>query len=381
MPSSLTVALERYSSLPQIDIDTLTGPPASLLDALRLVPDPRSKRGIRYPFSWLLAVCICAALSGDSSLRRIAECATRLALGVRNSAPAATTIQRLLQHVDPDALDQALAAWAATRATGEVIAIDGKELRSAKRGGHDRVHLMAALDHDTGAVLAQIDVHAKTNEIPRLPALLEELNAHRSLKGRIFTIDALHTQTKTAQLICDTHQAHYLMTIKGNQPGLHSQAESHPWDQIPVCDTQEDTSHGRKVRRELKIITPTGVLASTWPGAKQIGQLTRTAVRAKGKEPSVEVVYLITSLTAHQGPATRINDIIRGHWAIEALHYVRDVTFGEDGNGIRIGNTPRILASFTNAAITALRLAGKTNIAEATRANHADPELIHNYLK
>ncbi|MFI8414588.1 ISAs1 family transposase [Paeniglutamicibacter gangotriensis] len=215
-----------------------------------------------------MAVCICAALSGDSSLRRIAECATRLALGARKSAPAATTIQRLLQRVDPDALDQALAAWAATRATGKVIAIDGKELRSAKRGGHDRVHLMSALDHDTGAALAQIDVHAKTNEIPRLPVLLEELDGHRSLKGRIFTIDALHTQTKSAQLICDTYQAHYLMTIKGNQPGLYSQAESHPWDQVPVCDVQEDTSHGRMVRRELKIVTPTGALASTWPGAK-----------------------------------------------------------------------------------------------------------------
>lgn len=381
MPSSLIVALERHSNLPQVDIDALTGPPASLLDALRLVPDPRARRGIRYPFSWLLAVCICAALSGDSSLRRIAECATRLARGARDNAPAATTIQRLLQRVDPEALDEALAAWAATRATGTVIAIDGKELRSAKRGGHDRVHLMAALDHDTGAVLAQIDVHAKTNEIPRLPVLLEELEGHRSLKGRIFTIDALHTQTKTAHLICGTYRAHYLMTIKGNQPGLYAQAESHPWEQIPVCDVQEDTSHGRIVRRELKIVTPTGVLASSWPGAKQIGQLTRTAIRAKGKEPTIEVVYLITSLNAHQGPATRINEIARGHWAIEALHHVRDVTFGEDGNGIRIGNTPRIIASFTNAAITALRLAGKTNIAEATRANHADPELIQGYLK
>ncbi|MFI8414587.1 hypothetical protein ACIGB6_19250 [Paeniglutamicibacter gangotriensis] len=51
MPSSLIVALERHSNLPQIDINALTGPPASLLDALRLVPDPRFKRGIRYPFS------------------------------------------------------------------------------------------------------------------------------------------------------------------------------------------------------------------------------------------------------------------------------------------------------------------------------------------
>jgi predicted transposase YbfD/YdcC len=260
MPSSLIAVLERHSNLPRIDINALTGPPASLLDALRLVPDPRSRRGIRYPFSWLLAVCICAALSGDSSLQRIAECTKRLARGARANAPAATTIQRLLQHVDPDMLDQALAAWAATRATGAVIAIDGKELRSAKRGGHDRVHLLAALDHDTGTVLGQVNVLAKTNEITQLPILLEQLEEHRPLKGRIVTVDALHTQTKTATLSCGTYQAHYVMTIKGNQPGLYTQAESHPWDQVSVGDLQEDTSHGRIVRRELKIITPTGVL-------------------------------------------------------------------------------------------------------------------------
>lgn len=382
MPSSLIQVLRRHSDAGHIDINDLAGPPASLLEALRCVPDPRSKRGTRYPFAWLLAACFCAVAAGDASLRRMAECTKRLAIGGAGGAPAATTIARLFQRVDPDALDTALAAWAAARVTADVIAIDGKELRSAKRDGHDRVHLMAATDHETGAVLGQIDVHAKTNEIPRLAALLEELDGHRPLAGRILTIDALHTQRRTAQLICETYKAHYLMTIKGNQPGLYEQAEALPWDRVPVCDTQDDTSRGRHVIRQLQILTPTGVLAFNWPGAKQIAKLTRTAARTRGAEPTTEVVYLVTSLTAHQAPAARVNDIVRGHWGIEnKLHYVRDVAFGEDTNGIRLGNTPRIVASLANAVITAFRLLGKTNITETTRANHADHDLILDYLK
>lgn len=263
-----------------------------------------------------------------------------------------------------------------------MIAIDGKELRSAKRGGRDRVHLLAATEHISGTVLGQINVSAKTNEITQLPRLLEQLDQQCSLQDTTLTIDALHTQRNTARLITETYRGHYVMTVKENQPTLYSQAQAHPWDLVPACDIQEDTSRGRAVTRELKIITPTGVLASTWPGAQQIGRLTRTSKRSKNKDSTVEVVYIITSHGAHQAPARRVNDIIRGHWGIEnKLHYVRDVTFGEDGNQIRIGNTPRIIASLTNAAITALRLKGKTNIAEATRDNHADNTLILNYLK
>lgn len=230
MPSSLIGAIERHSHLPPIGINALSGPLVSLLDVLRQVPDPRSRRGICYFFSWLLAVCTCAALSVYSSLRRIAECAKRLASDARTNAPAATTIQRLLQRLGSDISDQALAAWAATRATGKVIAIDGKELRCAKCDGHDMVHLLAATDHTTGTVLGQVNVLARTNEITQLPLLLEHFNDHRSLKGRIVTVDALHIQTKTAQLICGTFQTHYVMTIKGNPPGLYSQAQGHPWD-------------------------------------------------------------------------------------------------------------------------------------------------------
>ncbi len=63
------------------------------------------------------------------------------------------------------------------------LAADGKTVRGAKDADGTQVHLLAAMTHDTGLVLAQTDVAAKTNEIPMLPALLDGLD----LTGVILT--------------------------------------------------------------------------------------------------------------------------------------------------------------------------------------------------
>jgi hypothetical protein len=54
------------------------------------------------------------------------------------------------------------------------------------------------------------------------------------------------------------------------------------------------------------------------------------------------------------------------------IHYVRDVTYSEDASQVRTGNAPRIMASFRNLAIGALRRAGYTNIAAALRKTGRD---------
>jgi hypothetical protein len=41
-------------------------------------------------------------------------------------------------------------------------------------------------------------------------------------------------------------------------------------------------------------------------------------------------VYAITSLPFAQARPPRLADLLRGHWAIEALHHIRDVTYDED---------------------------------------------------
>ena len=91
----------------------------------------------------------------------------------------------------------------------------------------------------------------------------------------------------------------------------------------------------------------------------------------KGKE-SVETACAATSLSRERGSAERLLTIAREHRGIEnRLHWVRDVTMGEDANRTRVGSGPQVLAAFRNLAVTKLRLDGATNIAASLRRNAA----------
>lgn len=83
---------------------------------------------------------------------------------------------------------------------------------------------------------------------------------------------------------------------------------------------------------------------------------------------SSETVYYLTSVPAALAGPVELDRLVRGHWGIEnRVHYVRDVTFDEDRSQAFTGNGPRNLATCRNLAISALRLAGHTNIARALR--------------
>ncbi len=72
---------------------------------------------------------------------------------------------------------------------------------------------------------------------------------------------------------------------------------------------------------------------------------------------------------------TRFNTLVRGHWTIEnRVHYVRDVTMGEDASHVRAGNLPQVMVAFRNAAIAVLRREGYANIAAARRYLAANPK-------
>jgi hypothetical protein len=84
-------------------------------------------------------------------------------------------------------------------------------------------------------------------------------------------------------------------------------------------------------------------------------------------------VYAITSLGFAQASPARLADLLRGHWAIEALHHLRDVTFAEDASQIRTGAGPSVMATLRNLAIGALCRAGPVNVAAALRRHARDP--------
>ena len=250
-----------------------------LLAVLARVADPRHRRGVRHRLTGILGLAVCAVVAGARSFAVIAEWAanadtqTLRVLGITGRVPSESTFRRTLQRLDADAFDDLAGAWA-QQATmpgpkeRRIVAVDGKTLRGSAGGGDPGDHLLAALDHAHGAVLAQVEVGAKTNEIPMFAVLLDRIG----ITGAVITADAMHAQRGHATYLAG-RGAHYLFTVKRNQPGLHAQLASLPWRQVPVADDTRERGHGRDERRILKI---TAVAAGlVFPHAAQAIQIVR----------------------------------------------------------------------------------------------------------
>jgi predicted transposase YbfD/YdcC len=348
--------------------------PGDLLEALGQVPDPRDPRGRAYRLVPMLATAVCAVLAGARSYAAIAEWAAdapprlRARLGLGRTVPDLVTIWRVLTAVDPAALDRALGAWVSAQLAARrpdervVLAVDGKTVRGARTSEGTAPHLLACLDHATGVVLAQAAVDGKTNEITMFTALLDQAG---DLAGVLVTADALHAQREHATWLYE-HGAHYLVTVKRNQPGLLRQLRSLPWKDVPAGHVQDSLGHGRIEKRIVKTVTVAAGLA--FPHAAQAIQITRKTRRPGSRKWRTETSYAITSLPAAQARPDQLAKWIRGHWKIEnQLHWVRDVTFGEDASTARTGTGPHVMATLRNLVISILRLAGHVSIAAALR--------------
>jgi hypothetical protein len=114
-------------------------------------------------------------------------------------------------------------------------------------------------------------------------------------------------------------------------------------------------------------------LHQKWPGLRQGFELVRERT-AKG-QTTVEVAYGITSLRPEQADARRLLELVREHWRIEnCLHYVRDVTLGEDACRVRKGSAPQVLAALRNAVVHLLAGVPAESRAAAIERLNARPE-------
>ncbi|MEV6913323.1 ISAs1 family transposase [Amycolatopsis sp. NPDC051071] len=360
-----------------------------LADHLALVPDPRQRRGVRHRLGSVLLIAAAAVCAGARSFAAIGEWAAdapqqvlaRLAArrdpgGGRYMPPGESTVRRVLQRVDAEAVDAAICAWlqerlarmpAATDGSAEAIAVDGKTLRGTRCGDNARgVHLFSALTHRHGTVLAQAPVAAKTSEVFWFAPLLDRID----LTGMVVTADALHTVAGSADYLVAERNADYVFVVKRNRHHLHARLTTLPWTDTPGHVTL-DTGHGRRERRTIRVLpAPEDV---TFPHAAQVFLLERHVTYTATGNTHHETVLGITSLTADRAGPDRIADLARGHWCIEnRLHWVRDVTYGEDASHIRTGNAPRVMAGLRNLAISQLRLTGHPNIAAGLRHNARD---------
>ena len=224
--------------------------------------------------------------------------------------------------------------------------------------------------HGQGLTIAQQKVESKTNEIPALRTLLEPLN----IKGKIVTVDALHTQRKTAKYLVEEKEAHYLFTVKKNQPTLHADIALLQMEKEKPHYETTDKGHGRVESRKLWVSTKLNNYLD-FPYVGQVFCIERKVFDCKKQKQREEIVYGITDLTPEQASPERLLQFNRRHWEIEnRSHYVRDVTFDEDRSQVRTRNGPQVMASLRNFAIGTLRIVKNAkNIASALRDMAANP--------
>jgi predicted transposase YbfD/YdcC len=378
--SPLVVTISR-AAVPAEELSTAQS--IRLLQALSTVPDPRRRRGRRYSLQSILLIAVSAVLAGARSYAAVADWAVlaRPAVGVCGRPPSGATIRRVLLAVDPVAVQAALTAWAlacrdAAAATAgpallprnqrrQVLAVDGKNLRGARQRNGQQTKLLAVIDHAHRLVLTQTEV-VDGNEIA---AFVTALNTLPQLRGCLITADALHTQRSHAQYLIG-RGAHYLFTVKDNQPTLHRALAALPWRAAPRDpDPGSPRGHGRVEFRTATVIDLEGTEAGTlFPGAARAMKIVRRRTDTATGVTSTETVYAITSLGHRYADAVLLAIWLRGHWQIEnTLHWVRDVTFGEDRSSVRTGAGPQVMAALRNTAINVSRLAGHSNIAAAQR--------------
>jgi hypothetical protein len=209
-----------------------------LMGLLKTVVDPRKPRGVRHPVVTIVAIAVCAALSGARSFCAIAEWAQGLSrealrqLGSkRRTPPSEPTIRRVLQRLNADQVDAEIGGWLASHNlfSGRAVAVDGKTLRRAHDTGQPAPHLLSAILHQEAVVVGQVAVEEKTNEIPKLPELLDPL----PLEGAVVTADALHTQQETARYLVETKHADYVFLVKDNQATLRKDIADLEWKAFP----------------------------------------------------------------------------------------------------------------------------------------------------
>lgn len=330
------------------------------------LPDPRRDTANKlHALTDVLVIATCAVVGGAESWDAIAHFARckegffRRFLPLDNGIPGSDTFERVFAKLDPEAFAAAFGRWtaAALADVGMVpIAIDGKSVRgSAKATNTGCLHLVSAWATEARLTLGQVSVPEGSNEIAAIPELLAVLE----LNGAVVTLDAAGCQTAIARQIRD-RGGDYLLAVKGNQPALHAAVEA-VFDRACAADfvgvahdghAEVGDGHGRHEERYVTVVMDPEGLPDEWPDVAAVVQVNRE--RTCGGKATRTTHYYVTS---HRGTAAVLAGLVRGHWGIEAMHWVLDVVYGEDDHRTRSGHAGANLAMVRKVAISLTRRA------------------------
>jgi predicted transposase YbfD/YdcC len=330
------------------------------------LPDPRQGQNVQHPLLSIITIAISAVVCGADSWVDIAMfgeakqdwLASFVALP--HGIPSHDTFGRVFRHLNPEAFEACFREWTqmiCELTAGEVVALDGKQLRRSKDGslGREGIRLVSVWASENRLVLAQEAVAEGSNEIPTLTKLLGLLD----LSGSVVTLDGIGCQTEIVEAIVQ-QQADYVIAVKANQETLayDVQAAFEPTTRAfqPQYAKTVNKGHGRVEIRQCWVTDAPDVMAfindfKVWSGLRSLVKI--TAERRLADKTEVDTRYFITSLPPD--PA-RLLQIVRSHWHIEnAFHWVLDIAFREDESRVRKDHASRNLALLRRLALNLLK--------------------------
>lgn len=319
-----------------------SSPLAALEIHFRSLTDPRAEHSIEHRLIDIVLITICAVICGADNWVEIENYGhekqewLQQFLELPHGIPSHDTFMRVFASLKPEQLQQCFLNWiqSVSQITkGQVIAIDGKSLRSALERGQSRgaIHMVSAWATENRLVLGQTKVKAKSNEITAIPQLLKIL----TIEGCLVSIDAMGCQTEIAQTIIE-QKGDYVLALKANHKHLYEDvvqlfqsARQQDWQDIEHEFYQTiNKGHGRiEIRRHWTMgLTEYLCGAAQWQGLQSIGLV--ESERRVNNQTMVEQRYYLLSI---KSDAQRFATAVRSHWSIEnQLHWILDVSFHED---------------------------------------------------
>ncbi|MBX2863809.1 MAG: ISAs1 family transposase [Leptolyngbyaceae cyanobacterium MAG.088] len=354
--------------------------------------DPRGAQGIEHPFLSIVLIAILATIGGANGWEDIETYAESHSqwldtfLFLPNGVPHADTYRRVFERCEPQSLERCFRNWVAqlVQSTGaQVIPIDGKTLKGSydRNSSQSALHVVSAWASEHRLLLGQVKVESKTNEIKAIPALLELLD----ISGCVITIDAMGTQHEIARQIV-AKGADYVLCLKANHPPLWAQVNT--WFEKALSndfadikhthDQRVEAGHHRREHRQVWAVplSQMGPLheIGQWRGLRTLVLVKR--VRHLWNKTTEEVMFYLSSLPCD---AARLGRVIRAHWGIEnQLHWVLDVTFGEDASRIRSGHAPENMCLLRRLAIGVLNqeTSNKRSLRHKTKQAAMSPDYM-----
>ena len=355
----------------------------NLIESIKAVPDPRHSRGIRHEFWLILTIILLGSCTGYWGYKPLVEFTKNhrktliklfnLPSNIR--FPSDSTFRNIIQSLDFEILAVLFNVWSQDKLSideGELMAIDGKSIKSTSVGGSSSyqnfVSMVSVYSHHHGWVVRhQVIENKHKSEVEVVQELVQELSGNKV----VITVDALHCQKKTLALIIDGGND-YIVTLKKNQLNLFKAANKLVISALAAPENEvSECVHGRTTTRHTKIYPIPPQLLPLWVGAKHIIVVRRYGTRWEGKKSRRhqvdfdEVHYYLSSL---DWSASQFGDAIRGHWLIEnRLHWVKDVTLNEDNDIRRGGNAPANWAMIRQFLVSLARLKCTHTFPEALR--------------